>query len=176
MRSTRARRGIISRLRARRSCRGLPKSRRFGGYSAYSEGWGLYTERLAKEMGGYTDPYSEFGMLSLQMWRAIRLVTDTGLHSKRWSREQAIEYFRDQFVVVAARHRARGQSLHQQSRPGDELHDRPAQDRRVAQEGRDALGAKFDIRDFHEVVLGNGAVPLGVLEEEVDRYIAAKRR
>ena len=72
----------------------LPKSRRFGGYSAYSEGWGLYTERLAKEMGGYTDPYSEFGMLSLQMWRAIRLVTDTGLHSKRWSREKAIDYFR----------------------------------------------------------------------------------
>ena len=72
----------------------MPKFRRFGGYGAYSEGWGLYAERLAKEMGFYSDPYSEFGMLSLQLWRAIRLVIDTGLHAKRWTREQAIDYFR----------------------------------------------------------------------------------
>ncbi|RYD60810.1 MAG: DUF885 domain-containing protein, partial [Sphingomonadales bacterium] len=80
---------------------GLPKFRRFGGYSVYSEGWGLYTERLAKEMGGYADPYSEFGMLSLQMWRAIRLVTDTGLHAKKWSRERAIEYFKANSSISA---------------------------------------------------------------------------
>src|SRR3712207_2208379 len=73
---------------------GVPKFRRFGYYGAYAEGWGLYSERLADEMGFYKDPYSRFGMLSLQLWRAIRLVTDTGLHAKRWSRERAIDYFR----------------------------------------------------------------------------------
>ena len=154
----------------------LPKFRRFGGYSAYSEGWGLYTERLAKEMGGYIDPYSEFGMLSLQMWRAIRLVTDTGLHSKRWSRERAIDYFR------------RNSSLSQLdiAREVNRYINNPGQatsymigQLKIAELRKKAettLGAKFDIRDFHEVVLGNGPVPLGVLEEEVDRYIAAKRQ
>ena len=152
----------------------LPKSRRLGGYSAYSEGWGLYTERLAKEMGGYADPYSEFGMLSLQMWRAIRLVTDTGLHSKRWSRNQAIEYFRT------------NSSLSQLDieREVNRYINNPGQatsymigQLKIAELRKRAetkLGSKFDIRDFHEVVLGNGAVPLGVLEEEVDRYIAAR--
>jgi len=154
---------------------GLPKFRRFGGYRAYSEGWGLYTERLAKEMGAYIDPNAEFGMLSLQMWRAIRLVTDTGLHSKRWTRERAIEYFRansslSQLDIEREVNRYINNPGQATSYMIGQL--KIAELRRRAE---NALRDRFDIRDFHEVVLGNGAVPLGVLEEEVNRYIAAKR-
>jgi uncharacterized protein (DUF885 family) len=154
---------------------GLPKFRRLGGYGAYSEGWGLYTERLAKEMGGYTDPYAEFGMLSLQIWRAIRLVLDTGLHGKRWTREQAVAYFRANSSV----------SDTDIAREVDRYINWPGQatsymigQRKIAELRRRAeqqLGKRFDIRDFHEVVLAQGALPLDVLEEEVDRYIAAKK-
>jgi uncharacterized protein (DUF885 family) len=153
----------------------LPKFRRFGGYSAYSEGWGLYTERLAKEMGGYADPYSEFGMLSLQMWRAIRLVTDTGLHSKRWSRERAVDYFRNNSSL------SQGDIDREVNRyinnPGQATSYMIGQLKitELRKKSEAALGSKFDIRDFHEVVLGNGPVPLQVLEEEVGRYIASKR-
>ncbi len=153
----------------------LPKFRRFGGYSAYSEGWGLYTERLAKEMGGYADPYSEFGMLSLQMWRAIRLVTDTGLHSKRWSRERAVDYFRNNSSL------SHGDIDREVNRyinnPGQATSYMIGQLKiaELRKKSEAALGSKFDIRDFHEVVLGNGPVPLQVLEEEVGRYIASKR-
>jgi uncharacterized protein (DUF885 family) len=143
-----------------------------GGYGAYSEGWGLYTERLAKEMGGYSDPYAEFGMLSLQMWRAIRLVLDTGIHAKRWTRNQAIAYFR-------------ANSSNSDTDIGREV-DRyinwPGQatsymvgQLKIAELRAHAereLGARFDIRQFHEAVLAQGALPLDVLEEEVNRYIA----
>lgn len=154
---------------------GLPKFRRFGFYGAYTEGWGLYTERLAKEMGAYADPAAEFGMLSLQIWRAIRLVTDTGLHAKRWSREQAIDYFaKNSSIARADIEREVNRYI---NNPGQATSYMIGQlkiaELRKRAEG--ALGAKFDIRDFHEVVLGNGAVPLNVLEEEVDRYIAGKR-
>ncbi len=154
---------------------GIPKFRARGGNSAYTEGWGLYTERLAKEMGAYRDPYSEFGMLSLQIWRAIRLVTDTGIHSKRWTREQAIQYFRD------------NSSLSQLDieREVDRYINWPGQatsymigQLKIAElraRAEQQLGSRFDIRDFHEVVLSNGALPLDVLEAQVDRYIAEKR-
>ncbi|MCR5870478.1 MULTISPECIES: DUF885 family protein [unclassified Sphingomonas] len=154
---------------------GLPKFRRFGGYSVYSEGWGLYTERLAKEMGGYADPYSEFGMLSLQMWRAIRLVTDTGLHAKKWSREQAIDYFKaNSSISPADIEREVNRYI---NNPGQATSYMIGQLKiaELRKKAEAALGAKFDIRDFHEVVLANGAVPLNVLSEEVDRYIAAKK-
>jgi uncharacterized protein (DUF885 family) len=154
---------------------GLPKFRRFGGYGAYAEGWGLYTERLAKEMGAYKDPYSEFGMLSLQMWRAIRLVLDTGIHAKRWTRAQAIEYFKANSSV----------SDTDIAREVDRYINWPGQATayKIGQlkitelraKAERALGPKFDIRDFHEAVLAQGALPLDVLEEEVDRYIAAKK-
>lgn len=154
---------------------GLPQFRRFGGYSAYSEGWGLYTERLAKEMGAYADPYSEFGMLSLQMWRAIRLVVDTGIHAKRWSREQAIDYFKaNSSIAQADIEREVNRYI---NNPGQATSYMIGQ-LRIAQlrdKARAALGDRFDIRDFHEAVLANGAVPLDVLSEEVDRYIAAKK-
>ena len=154
---------------------GVPKFRRLGGYGAYSEGWGLYTERLAKEMGGYQDPYAEFGMLSLQIWRAIRLVVDTGLHHKRWTREQAVAYFRANSSV----------SDTDIAREVDRYINNPGQatsymigQRKIAELRRRAertLGPRFDIRDFHEAVLAQGALPLDVLEEEVNRYIAAKK-
>ncbi len=154
----------------------VPKFRRFGGYGAYSEGWGLYAEQLGKEMGFYQDPYSEFGMYSTALWRAIRLVVDTGIHSKRWTREQAIQYFRDN-GLLSERDAAKEVERYFNN-PGQatsymigqlkilELRDR----------ARQQLGDRFDIRDFHAAVLENGAVPLDILEELVDAWIARARR
>ncbi|GAA4215899.1 DUF885 domain-containing protein [Sphingomonas endophytica] len=154
---------------------GLPKFRAFGGYGAYVEGWGLYSERLAKEMGAYKDPYAEFGMLSNQVWRAIRLVVDTGVHSKRWTREQAVAYFRANSSV----------SDTDIAREVDRYFNWPGQatsymvgQLKIAElraKAERELGPKFDIRSFHEAVLGQGALPLDVLEEQVDAYIAAKK-
>ncbi|HEX2803203.1 MAG TPA: DUF885 domain-containing protein [Sphingomicrobium sp.] len=153
----------------------VPKFRRFGGYGAYSEGWGLYAEGLGKEMGFYQDPISEFGMYSTQLWRAVRLVVDTGIHSKRWSREQAIQYFlanallseRDATKEVERYFNWPGQAT---SYMVGQLKILELRDK-----ARAALGEKFDIREFHGAVLENGAVPLDVLEELVDSYIASKK-
>jgi uncharacterized protein (DUF885 family) len=154
---------------------GIPKFRKFGGYGAYTEGWGLYSERLANEMGVYKDPYARFGMLSLQVWRAIRLVLDTGIHSKRWTREQAIAYFKANSSV----------SDKDIAREVDRYFNWPGQATsymvgqlkiaELRQRAEKALGPRFDIRDFHEAVLSQGALPLDVLDEQVNRYIAAKR-
>ncbi|AQR75713.1 hypothetical protein BXU08_06340 [Sphingomonas sp. LM7] len=154
---------------------GLPKFRKFGGYGAYTEGWGLYSERLANEMGVYKDPYARFGMLSLQVWRAIRLVLDTGIHSKRWTRDQAVAYFRSNSSV----------SDTDIGREVDRYFNWPGQatsymvgQLRIAElraRAERELGARFDIRDFHEAVLGQGALPLDILDEQVARYIAARR-
>jgi len=154
----------------------VPKFRRFGGYGAYMEGWGLYSERLADEMGVYKDPYARFGMLSLQVWRAIRLVLDTGIHSKRWTRAQAIAYFRANSSVADT----------DIAREVDRYFNWPGQatsymvgQLRIAEARKRAereLGPKFDIRDFHEAVLREGALPLDVLDEQVARYIAAAKR
>jgi uncharacterized protein (DUF885 family) len=154
---------------------GIPKFRRFGGNSAYSEGWGLYAERLGQEMGFFQDPYSEFGHLSLELWRAVRLVTDTGLHSKRWTREQAIRYFQ-QNSLLSERDIVKEVERYINN-PGQATSYKIGQLKIVELRRRaeQALGNRFDIRDFHEVVLGNGALPLDVLEEQVDAYIAAKR-
>ncbi len=152
---------------------GIPKFRKFGGYGAYIEGWGLYSERLAGEMGAYKTPYDRFGMLSLQVWRAIRLVLDTGIHSKRWTRDQSIAYFRANSSV----------SDTDIAREVDRYFNWPGQatsymvgQLRIAAlraKAEKALGPKFDIREFHEAVLGQGALPLDLLDEQVDRYIAA---
>jgi uncharacterized protein (DUF885 family) len=153
----------------------LPKFRKFGFYGAYGEGWGLYSERLADEMGVYKDPYARFGMLSLQVWRAIRLVLDTGIHSKRWTREQAMAYFKANSSV----------SDKDIAREVDRYFNWPGQATsymvgqlkitELRQRAEKALGSRFDIRDFHEAVLSQGALPLDVLDEQVNRYIAAKR-
>ena len=155
---------------------GIPKFRKFGGYGAYMEGWGLYSERLADEMGVYKTPYDRFGMLSLQVWRAIRLVLDTGIHSKRWTREQAIAYFKANSSVADT----------DIAREVDRYFNWPGQatsymvgQLKIAELRKRAeseLGPRFDIRDFHEAVLSEGALPLDILEEQVTRYIAAKKK
>lgn len=153
----------------------LPKFRRFGFYGSYIEGWGLYSERLAGEMGLYQTPEARFGMLSLQMWRAIRMVVDTGMHAKRWSREQAIDYFRanspvSERDIVKEIDRYLNNPGQATSYMVGQLHIDGL--RRKAEA---ALSDRFDLRDFHEAVLGNGSVPLSVLTEQVDAYIADKQ-
>jgi uncharacterized protein (DUF885 family) len=152
---------------------GMPKFRRFGGdYTAYTEGWALYAESLGKELGLFTDPYQWFGRLNDEMLRAMRLVVDTGLHARGWSREQAIRYMLDNSTlaesdVVSEVERYvvwPGQAL------GYKVGDLRIQGLRHKAE--QALGPKFDLRDFHREVLCDGAVPLDVLEQKVDRWIS----
>ncbi|HYF22674.1 MAG TPA: DUF885 domain-containing protein [Caulobacteraceae bacterium] len=154
----------------------LPMFRRLSYQGAYIEGWGLYAEKLGKEAGFYTDPYSDFGRLSLELWRAGRLVVDTGLHAKRWSREQAIQYFRDN-TLMSELDIAREIDRYI-SNPGQATSYKIGQLKilELRDKAQKALGPKFDLKGFHEVVLGNGALPLGVLEQQVDAWIAAKRK
>ena len=153
----------------------VPKFRRFGGYGAYSEGWGLYAEGLGKEMGFYQDPMSEFGMLSTQLWRAVRLVVDSGIHSKRWTREQAIQYFADNALL--SKRDATKEVERYFNWPGQATSYMVGQLKilELRDKARQALGPRFDIRDFHAVILENGAVPLDVLEELVNAYIAERK-
>lgn len=155
--------------------RSLPRFRGLGGYSAYSEGWGLYSERLGKEMGFYADPWSEFGRLALELLRAVRLVVDTGLHAKRWTREQTIRY-------------------HVENSPMSEEAAIRATERYILNPGQATaymigmlkivelralaaaeLGERFDVREFHDLVLRTGSVPLTVLEAEVQRWIDGRK-
>jgi uncharacterized protein (DUF885 family) len=153
----------------------LPAFRRFGGETAFAEGWGLYAESLGKDLGVYTDPYDYFGYLQNELWRAIRLVVDTGLHSKGWSREQVIKYMlansaesETQSTAEAERYMAiPGQAL------AYKIGELKIQELRHRAEKE--LGDKFDIREFHAEVLKDGAVPLSVLEAKIDRWIAAKK-
>lgn len=154
---------------------GVPKFRRFGGYGAYSEGWGLYAERLGREMGFYKDPYSLFGHLSLELWRAVRLVTDTGLHAKRWTRERAIRYFQDN-SLLSERDIVKEVERYINN-PGQATSYKIGQLKIVElrERAKRELGQRFDIRDFHAAVLENGPLPLDILEQQVEAYIAAKR-
>lgn len=153
----------------------LPKYRRYKGYTAFVEGWALYTERLGKEMGGYQNDYAELGRLSMEMVRACRLVVDTGIHSKKWTREQAIAYLNENLPVNP------GMQIEQVERyiiwPGQATAYMVGMLKIVElrEKAQKALGEKFDIRDFHDVVLGNGAVSLDVLESKVNQYIAEKK-
>ena len=154
---------------------GLPKFRRFGGETAFAEGWGLYAESLGKELGVYTDPYQYFGRLQAELWRAIRLVVDTGLHSKGWTREQVIEYMlknsattNTEAVAEAERYIAiPGQAL------AYKIGELKIKELRARAEKE--LGPKFDIRGFHAEVLKDGAVPLDVLEGKIARWIEGQR-
>jgi uncharacterized protein (DUF885 family) len=154
---------------------GVPKFRRFGGYGVYSEGWGLYAEGLGKEMGFYREPISEFGMYSTQLWRAMRLVVDTGIHSRRWTREQAIDYFTANGLL--SRRDAAKEVERYFNNPGQATSYMIGQIRilELRERARRQLGSRFDIRDFHAVVLENGAVPLDTLEELVEAWIATRR-
>jgi uncharacterized protein (DUF885 family) len=154
---------------------GLPKFRTQYGYAAYSEGWGLYSEKLAKEMGFETDPYNDFGRLSGEIWRAIRLVVDTGMHAKDWSEEQAVAYFKANSAQPEAAIRSEIQRY--LVNPGQATSYKVGMIRIQAlrEEARAALGDKFDIRAFHDVVLGGGGLPLPVLEARVRRWIERTR-
>jgi uncharacterized protein (DUF885 family) len=126
-------------------------------------------------MGFYQDPYSLFGHLSLELWRAVRLVTDTGLHSKRWTREQAIKYFQDN-SLLSERDIVKEVERYINN-PGQATSYKIGQLRilELRERAKSALGDRFDIRDFHAVVLENGPLPLDILEQQVEAYIAAKR-
>ncbi|MDG1311770.1 MAG: DUF885 domain-containing protein [Porticoccaceae bacterium] len=150
----------------------LPMFRRHGGYTAYSEGWGLYSEFIPKEMGLYSNPYSDFGRLSMEIWRACRLVVDTGLHHKRWTREEAIDYLTyNTSSSVEANTKAIERYM---VMPGQATAYKVGMLKilELREQARADLGDKFDIRGYHEVVLSNGAVPLNVLETLVDQWVA----
>ena len=155
---------------------GVPTFRTQAGFTAYSEGWGLYSEWLAKEMPGtYQDPYSEFGRLSSEMWRAIRLVVDTGLHAKGWTEQQAIEYFdaNSAIPLAAIRSEVRRYLIMPGQATAYKIGMIRIQDLRRKAEA--ALGARFDIKGFHDTVLGGGALPLTLLEKRVDQWIAREK-
>jgi uncharacterized protein (DUF885 family) len=153
---------------------GLPTFRQQAYYTAYTEGWALYSERLGKEIGFYQDPYSDYGRLEADMWRAIRLVVDTGVHSQHWTRQQMVDYFHhyssldetniqsevDRYIAWPAQ--ALGYKMGQLKIL--ELRDR----------AKSALGPKFDLKAFHDVVLDSGALPLDVLESQVDAWIQSQ--
>ena len=155
--------------------KGIPKFRKFGGFTAYIEGWGLYCELIPKEMGLYADPYSDFGRLSMELWRACRLVVDTGIHAKKWTREEGIAYYRantpdterdcirmvERHIVMASQATAYKIGM--------------LKILELREKAKHAMGDTYDIREFHEVVLSNGAVPLTILEQLIDEYIASKQ-
>jgi uncharacterized protein (DUF885 family) len=151
----------------------LPRFRQFGGYTAYGEGWGLYAESLGRDLGAYTDPYQYFGKLNAELWRAIRLVVDTGLHHYGWTREEVLEYMYANSAVAEAR--AVSETERFMAIPGQALAykigELKIQELRARSEA--ALGDGFDIREFHAQLLDAGELPLGVLEARIDRWIEA---
>jgi len=153
-----------------------PNFRRFSYISAFGEGWGLYCEWLGKEMGIYTDPYSDFGRLSWDMWRACRLVVDTGIHSMGWTRQQSIDYLASHTALPL--HECETEVDRYISWPGQALAYKLGElkIRECRTKAEKALGTHFDRREFHDVVLGSGAVPLDVLEGNVDRWIATRSK
>ncbi len=150
----------------------LPPFRQQAFYTAYVEGWALYTERLGKEMGFYQNPYNNYGRLDDEMWRAARLVVDTGIHYKKWKREQVVQYLRDHSSQNEAYFQA--ETDRYIAWPAQALAYKVGQLTilRLREKARAELGAKFDIRGFHDEVLAGGALPLDVLEQRIDRWIA----
>ena len=149
----------------------IPKFRRYGGYSAYAEGWALYSESLGNELGLYDDPYVHFGALSNEMWRAVRLVVDTGMHYKHWTRKQAIDYFLEN--VATTEYSATSEIDRYISWPGQALAYKIGElkIKELRQRAEKELGRKFDIRAFHDAILLQGPLPLTVLESQVNEWI-----
>ncbi|MFY9826532.1 MAG: DUF885 family protein [Thermoanaerobaculia bacterium] len=153
----------------------LPPFRQQGGYTAYVEGWALYTESLGKEVGFYQDPYSDYGRLQDEMLRAIRLVVDTGFHAKHWTRDQVVKFFHDHSGIDEVE--VQSETDRYIVWPGQALAYKVGQLKitELRERAKKALGPKFDIRKFHDEVLGAGALPLEVLEKRIDNWIAAEK-
>jgi uncharacterized protein (DUF885 family) len=155
---------------------GVPEFRKYGGYTAFVEGWGLYAESLGEEMGFYTDPYSKFGQLTYQMWRAVRLVVDTGMHALGWSRQQAIDFFKENsskpehdIIVEIDRYIVwPGQAL------AYKIGELKIKELRAY--ATSELGEAFDIRAFHDELLGNGSLPLDILEAHMKEWVAKEKQ
>ncbi len=154
----------------------IPEFRRYGGYTAFVEGWALYTEKLGSELGLYRDPYSRFGQLTFEMWRAVRLVVDTGMHSLKWSRQEAIDFFANNSSKSMLD--IENEIDRYISWPGQALAYKIGElkIRELRSRSEQEFGQNFDVREFHDVVLRNGAVPLNVLDELVSAWIAGKRQ
>jgi uncharacterized protein (DUF885 family) len=154
----------------------MPKFRRFAGYTAFIEGWGLYAESLGEDMGLYTDPYAKFGELTYQMWRAVRLVVDTGIHAKHWTRVQAIKYFMENAP------KAELDIVNEIDRyiawPGQALAYKIGElkIKELRARAHDELGPKFDLKAFHDVVLSSGPLPLDILERNVNEWIGEQKK
>ena len=153
----------------------LPDFRKFGGFTAFVEGWGLYAESLGLDVGFYQDPYSNFGRLSYEMWRACRLVVDTGMHAKGWTRAQAIDFMKDNTAL--SEHNIEAEVDRYITWPGQALAYKIGQlkFRELRAHASKELGSKFDLRRFHDELLGAGALPLSLAEERMDRWIAEER-
>jgi uncharacterized protein (DUF885 family) len=154
----------------------LPAFRRNGEYTAFVEGWALYAERLGKEIGFYQDPYSDYGRLENEMWRNIRLVIDTGVHEKRWSRDQMVEYFH--LFTAMDEPNLQSEVDRYIAWPGQALAYKLGQIEilKLREEARDKLGNKFDLRAFHDEVVGNGPLPLDTLHSRVEAWIAEQSK
>ncbi|GAA4320294.1 DUF885 domain-containing protein [Pontixanthobacter gangjinensis] len=153
----------------------IPEFRKFSFFTAYVEGWGLYSEYIPKEIGFYKDPYSDFGRLAMELWRSCRLVVDTGIHAKKWTRQQGIDYYKQNTpaaesacVKMVERHIVM---------PGQATAYKIGMNKilELREKAKKQLGDKFDIRDFHDVVLTDGALPLTILEAKVDSWIKSKK-
>ena len=152
----------------------LPGFRRFGGYTAYTEGWGLYAESLGKELGVYTDPYQYFGALNAELWRAIRLVVDTGIHAKEWSRQEVLDYMYANSAVKEARAVAEAERF--MAIPGQALAYKIGQlkIRQIRDDAEARLGDRFDVKDFHTQILMDGPMPLSMLADKIDDWVEAQ--
>jgi uncharacterized protein (DUF885 family) len=155
---------------------GLPEFRKYTYYTAYTEGWGMYSERLGKDVGFYKDPYSDYGRLEADIWRAIRLVVDTGVHSQHWTRQQMVDYFRDHSAIDETNIQAEVDRYI--AWPAQALGYKMGQLKilELRERAKTELGPKFDIKAFHDQVLDSGALPLDMLEQRIDAWIAAQRK
>ncbi len=154
---------------------GLPEFRKQSYYTAYTEGWALYSERLGKDIGFYQDPYSDYGRLEADIWRAIRLVVDTGVHSQHWTRQPMVNYFRDHSAIDETNIQAEVDRYI--AWPGQALGYKMGQLKilELRERAKTSLGTQFDLKAFHDVVLDSGALPMDVLEQQVDNWIAAQK-
>jgi uncharacterized protein (DUF885 family) len=154
---------------------GVPTFRKYGDYTAFVEGWALYTEHLGKDAGFYQDPYSDYGRLEADIWRAIRLVVDTGVHKKHWTRDQMVQYFHDHSAIDEPT--IQSEVDRYIAWPGQALAYKIGQLKilELRERARTALGEKFDIKVFHDEVLDTGAIPLDVLEGRIDGWIASRK-